>query len=76
MIPMFAPFSKADEIVNLLIMSEAKRQRATNWRSEEEVCLMEAFGQRRSVLEASFSSRITNADKNQAWEEISAYVSR
>ena len=55
----------------------SNRPRGAKWRSEELVTLIEAYGQRRAVLEGSFSTGgVTTQSKKEAWEAIARYLSR
>ena len=48
----------------------SNRPRGANWRSEEEVTLIEAYGQRRAALEGSFSTGgVTTQRRKEAWKE-------
>ena len=45
-------------------------KRKPNWTDREKVELLEECEKRKAVLKAKFSSSITSADKNRAWQEI------
>jgi hypothetical protein len=43
----------------------------SNWTDREKVVLLEEYEKRKAILKATFSSSITSAKKNRAWQEIS-----
>ena len=49
-------------------------KRKPNWTDREKVVLLEACEKRKAILKAKFSSSITSADKNRAWQEIANII--
>ena len=49
-------------------------KRKPNWTDREKVVLLEECEKRKAILKAKFSSSITSADKNRAWQEIANTV--
>ena len=49
-------------------------KRKPNWTDREKVVLLEEYENRKVILKAKFSSSITSADKNRAWQEITNII--
>ncbi|ELT98801.1 hypothetical protein CAPTEDRAFT_220946 [Capitella teleta] len=51
-----------------------RKPRGENWRIEEELVLMKAYGKHRDVIEGKFSSGVSLQYKWRAWEQVAAFV--
>jgi len=49
-------------------------KRKPNWTDREKVVLLEECEKRKAILKAKFSSSITSADNNRAWQEIANII--
>ena len=51
-----------------------KRPRKENFSHGETLALIEAFSERKSLLQSKFKSNITLRDKNEQWDAVTAAV--
>ena len=49
-------------------------KRNPNWTDREKVVLLEECEKRKAILKATFSSSITSAENNRAWQEIANII--